>query len=118
MLVIRKEQMDIFSRHMLKQFEDLMANHLRSRFPEQTRDISEPDLRNLINDGIDKDETYNITIEDNVQRYLEYIVTYGSDFDTNPETSWAGDILRMEDLDGTRKRDRLNEYALTFEGRT
>jgi hypothetical protein len=39
-------------------------------------------------------------------------VRYGSDFDTDPETSWAGKILRDESFTGTENMNQINDYEL------
>ena len=110
MLVIRKEQMEVLGRYMLKQFEDRMVIHLRSGFREQTKDMPETDLRSMIQTAIDKGKVYNVTTEDDVQRYLEYMMIYGPEFDTDPKTMWAGEILRTEDMDGTEKMELMDEH--------
>ena len=112
MLRIRTEQFDVFSKHMRQQFEDRMAVRLRSRFPDHTRPIEEPELRTFIRNGIERAATHNVTAEFDVQRYLEYMVKYGQEFDASPDMSWAGDILNREDLDGSEKMDRIDDRDL------
>ena len=112
MLTIRREQMEAFSQHSLDQFEAAMIRHLRTRFPAQTEARLDPDLRRMIKDGIGRAAVYGITFENDVKRYLEYMVLYGPEFDQTPETAWAGDILRADDLDGTEKIDRIDEAEL------
>ena len=112
MLTVRREQMDALSRYSLEQFEAAMLRHLRARFPEQTVGRLDPELRKLIKEGISQAAVYGITLENDVRRYLECVVLYGPDFDRNPETAWAGEILRSDDLDGTEKIDRIDEAEL------
>jgi hypothetical protein len=112
MLRIRKAQMDALSKYMLKQFEDRMIVHLRSTFPEQTQNVPEPVLRATIRTGIDSAATYDVTDEADVQRYLGCVVLYGPDFDTNPKTGWAGQILCNKDLSGTEKMNQIDDYEL------
>lgn len=112
MLKIRKEQMDVMSDYMLIQFEDRMVLHLRSTFPEQTKDTIELDLRAMIEAGIEKADKYDVTDESDVERYLECMVLYGPNFDADSRTSWAGEILRDERLIGTEKMNKINDYEL------
>jgi len=112
MLTIRKEQMDAFSQAMLKQFENQMVIHLNSNFPNETKEISEGELRTFIQEGIEQAEQYQITLEDDVRRYLEFIVMYGQNFDTNPDTAWTCEILHTKELDGTAKMDLIDEREL------
>ena len=112
MLTIRREQMEALGRQSLQQFEAALLEHLRTRFPTQTDGRLDPELRTMIHDGIDRATVYGITLENDVRRYVEWMVLYGPDFDRNPETAWAGDILRTDDLDGTEKIDRIEEAEL------
>ena len=112
MLVIRKQQMDVFRNYEIKKFEDRMVLHLRSGFPEQTKTIPEQALREMILTGIDKAESYKVTDEVDVERFLECIMRYGSDFDTDPNISWAAEILRDESFTGTEKMNQINNYEL------
>jgi sorbitol-specific phosphotransferase system component IIA len=112
MLIIREEQMSALSQAMLKQFEDRMVVHLSNNFPDETREISEVELRALIQEGIEQAEQYQITLEDDVRRYLEFMVMYGHKFETNHDTAWAGEILYSKELDGTAKMDLIDEREL------
>lgn len=112
MLKIRQSQMDSLSEAMLKRFEDRMVMHLRAACPEQTRELPEPELRGTIRAGMGSAAKYEITSEIDIRRYLEGVVVYGLDFDTNPKTAWAGSILNNKKLSGTEKMNRVDEYAL------
>lgn len=112
MLVIRKGQMEVFSRYMRTQFEERMVVHLKTTFPEQIQSMSELDLRNVVQTNIDNAAKYDVIGESDVQRYLEYVVCYGPDFDTHPKTSWAGQILHDKDLAGTEKMNQIEGYEL------
>ena len=86
--------------------------HLRSNFLEQTKNLPEHVLREMIRSGINKAETYEVTDEVDVERFLECMVRYGEDFDNDPKTSWAGEILRDEGFNGREKMNRINDYEL------
>jgi len=111
-MIIRREQMDILSEHTLRQFLDRMVAHLKKEFPEQTENMPEDDLRDLINQSMEHAETYGVTDEVDIERYLECTFLYGRDFDANPQTSWAREILRDNDLSGFDKMNRINDYEL------
>ena len=112
MLHIRPEQMDAFKDDILRKFEDRMAMHLRSQFPEQTQQMEEPELRQMINNGTFRARKYKVTLEPDVCRYLECMVLHGVDFDTNPKTSWAGNILRNKSMSGRDKMNRIDDYEM------
>jgi len=110
MLIIRNEQMDVLSDYMVEQFVNEALLHLRRSFPDQIKDVPDAGLRSMIYTGIKNAGEYNITIEEDVLRYLEFMITYGADFDINPDTSWAGEILNQEDARGTEKIQLIDKY--------
>lgn len=112
MLSIREEQMKELSKYMLRRFEDRMVIYLRSAFQEQTAELTEPDLRALIRVGTVQAGEDDVTDEADVERYLECMVKYGGEFNTNDETSWAGVILDDSDLSGTEKMNKINDHEL------
>jgi len=118
MLKIRQAQMESLSEARLKQFEDRMVTHLRSACPEETQEMSETELGNTIRLGMSSAAQYDITSEVDVRRYLECVVVYGADFDTNSKTAWAGRILNNKQWSGTEKMNRVDEYALFDFART
>ena len=44
--------------------------------------------------------------------FIEYLIIYGTQLDTKPETRWIGEILQRADLTGTAKMDRIDDYEL------
>ena len=110
--------MEAFSESMRRQFEDRMVKHLLSRFPDQTSSLDQQALRDLTQWGIDRAESYEIGFQDDIQRYLEYMMVLSTDFDTNSNTLWAGDILRNKFIEGSEKIRRIdNTYLFPRRGR-
>jgi hypothetical protein len=105
-------QMEALSKYMLEQFENRMVDHLRDILAVQTEDMTTEDLRHLIRQGVDKAEAYKITDELEVETYLECMVQYGVNFDTDTQTSWAGEILRDERFSETDKMQRIDEHRM------
>jgi hypothetical protein len=112
MFVIRQEQMDALSRQLLRSFVVRMLLQLKTAFPERTKGLTDDELRERIEAGIERAAKYGVTDEADVERYLEYVVRYGPDFDTNKKTFWAGQILREQSLSGTKKMNRIDDYDL------
>ena len=110
MLIIRNEQMEVLSEYMVEQFVNEAMLHLRTSFPEPIKHVPDADLRSMIYTGIKNAGEYNITIEEDVLRYLEFMIIYGADFDINPDTPWAEEILNKEDARGTEKIQLIDKY--------
>jgi hypothetical protein len=111
-MIIRMEQMETLSDYTFRKFVDRMVAHLKKEFPEQTENMGEDALRDLINKSMERAETYGVTDDIDIERYLECALLYGRDFDANPQTLWAGEILRDNDLSGFDKMNRINDYEL------
>jgi hypothetical protein len=115
MLIIRQQQLDVLSRHMRRQFETRMADHLRSRFPEATYQLDDGTLHGLIVSAVARAESYGIEFEADLQRFLEYMLVLSWDFDTAPSSAWAGEILRRRELSGSTKISRIdNAYIFRY----
>jgi hypothetical protein len=107
MLIIRNEQLEVFDDYLFKQFVEDMIAHLRTNFPNQVKPMNETDLRKMIEDGIDRAEQYDVINVGDVERFLECMVILGQNFDNDIQNTWAGDILRDKNTNGTDKMDEI-----------
>ncbi len=112
MLKLRKEQMKVLGQYTLEQFQNRMVVHLRTNFGEYTKDLEDSELQKKVEQGIKRAEGYSVTREDDIRRFLEYMVLLTTDFDTNPKTAWAGEILEDKKLNGTGKMNHIDDVAL------
>ncbi len=112
MLMIREEQMSALSQAMLKKFEKTIAIHLNINFQDETKKIPDDELSILIQKGIKQAEHYQIVLEYDVQRYLEFVITYGQNFEKTPNTVWTSKILHNKELNGTVKMNLIDEHEL------
>jgi hypothetical protein len=111
MLVIRSEQMDMLQVHMTKQFVNRMVQHVREFFPEEFASMGEGTVRETIEYAIDRAQSYDISVEYDVSRYINLMFTFGRDYDIDPALPWAKEILINTELSGFSKVDRLYEKA-------
>jgi hypothetical protein len=112
MLIIRRDQMEIFREHMLKQFENLQLAHLNKYYAEECQALGEEGVREAIRYGIEQANRHDVLIEYDVSRYINLMFNFGRDFDTDPAFPWAAEILKDEGtLSGSAKMDRLYDEA-------
>jgi hypothetical protein len=115
MLVIRQSQMQAFRQAALGQFEDDMVVHLKEFAPKHCEVIGEPAVRNAIKLGIERARKYGLSNRGPVRFYIELMFMYGSDFDTDPQCSWASQVLNDEGFpDQMAKADQLYDKTMTF----
>ena len=112
MLIIRKEQMDILGKYMEEQFVERAVKFLCSTFANEFIDSPRDHLSSLVRDGISKARKYGIEYEDDVMRFLEFMVRYGHDFHEDPEQPQIKEILNS-DIDGTAKIILLEDHFET-----
>lgn len=93
MLTIRQEQFAVFSQLAVQKFEDWMLAHLRQFFPQQCRAAGESRLRETIQYGIQRAAVYDITSKRDVCKYIDLMIVFGRDFDTDKRFPWAAEIL-------------------------
>jgi hypothetical protein len=114
MLNIQPEQMAELGRYAHERYVQAMARHLRSTFPERTATLDHDTLCTAVRQGMQQAQAHRVLIEDDIRRFLEYLVIYGSPLDQRPNAPWIGEILRHPELDGTDKLDRIAEQELAL----
>lgn len=110
MLVIREEQMEVFKKVAIENFENRMFKHLRTVFSIQTMTLNDYELLKLIQVGIYNSKKYGMKMEWDIRRYLECSVLYGWDFDENPKTKWARKILNDQSINAREKMDKIEQF--------
>ena len=117
MLKIRRSQMRLFGQAMERGFELRMLAYVRATFSSATEKPNDEQILSIIKKGIANASRYGIVGESDVQRYLKYMFIYGPDFDSNPNTACAGEILRADGVIGSKKMDRIDQYQRSYTNR-
>jgi hypothetical protein len=115
MLRIRKEQYEELGNISLKRFEDEMVVHSRDFSPRLCEVISEERLRVAIRQAMSRAGGYGFTNRGPVRLFIELMLLFGSDFDTDPQYAWAEEILTdPADRNQMARADRLHKKALDY----
>jgi hypothetical protein len=115
MLVIRKEQMEVFAGITTRQFEDSMVEYVQGAFPKAFNDLKEPRIREIIHFGWDKARDYGLKSERGVRLYVNLMFLLGGGFDTDPQLPWAKRILLDETVtDEVQKNDALYDEFIDY----
>jgi hypothetical protein len=70
-----------------------MIEHIAKFFPKQFAEIGEPRMRETIQYGIKRAESYGIVAERDACKYIDLMVVFGRDFDRDPALPWVRDVL-------------------------
>jgi hypothetical protein len=108
MLVIRKQQMQVFRRYALEQSVGIFAARLRKSFPERAAAIAE--LNAFIESGMAKAQKLGFQQRDNIGRFLEYLLVYGPDFPDVP--GWAKAVFALKGIHETVRMDLLDSQEI------
>ena len=94
MLTIRREQLKVFSQADEAKFEAWMLAHLNNFFPRQCAALGGTKLRETIKEGIKRAAAYEIVAKSDVCKYIDLMVVFGRDFDSDKRFPWAAEILK------------------------
>ena len=94
MLVIHKEQMEIFQQVALQRFEDEMVIHSQDFSPKLSKVINEESLRLAVRAAMIRSASYGFSNRGSMRLFIEMTFLFGSAFDTDPQYHWATHILR------------------------
>ena len=115
MLVIRREQLEIFEEWALREYEDRLCTRLLEQYPEETGMLSEERLRMLVQDGVSHSARYGLESERDVALFVDLMLFLGPRFDEDPRLPWASNILNDEFIiDPGLRIDTLHAQALQF----
>lgn len=107
--------MEVFEEALLRNFEDEMVQHIKQFTPRQFKSIGEGGIRQVIRAGIERAKTYGLTNRGPVRFYIELMFMLGSDFDTDPQYSWADEILNdLGIVDQMARAERLYDEAMNY----
>jgi hypothetical protein len=112
MLSISRVQMRQLGAVSRDRFIRRMAVHLRSKFKARAAAIPDDRLRAQIEQGMAEAKGHGVVYEDDIRRYLELLVIYGTPLDQQPQAPWLADILHDQAFDGQRKLDLIDHAVL------
>jgi hypothetical protein len=107
MLTIRQAQFDVFSKQEVDKFEKWMLAHLKKFFPAQCSSAGDACLRDLIQYGMKRAADHKFSARRDVCKYIDLMLVFGRDFDTDRRLPWAAETLR-------KSRDPEGKMCLLF----
>jgi hypothetical protein len=111
MLIIRDAQLTALAEARRKNFVLRVMALIEKHWTEQAGGMGEAALRDLVERGIAKANSYNIDDESDVARFINVQMALGQDFDSGSKYPWAAIILLEEAFTGSRKTERICDFA-------
>ena len=112
MLIIRNEQMQAFAQDRVQQFEQRVAQHLRTSWGPRCAALRDPEILQSIREAAARARAHGLTRVRDVVRYIELGYRVGPAFEASPP--WVGEILRS-DRHPARKMDEIDRRLKVLE---
>jgi hypothetical protein len=112
MLSISRSQMRQLGAVSRDRFVRRMAAHLRGKFKGRATALPDERLRAQIEQGMAEARRHGMVYEDDIRRYLEFLVIFGAPLDQQAQAPWLADILHDKAFDGQRKLDLIDHAVL------
>jgi len=115
LLRVHDAQLSVLAQARALEFEDEMLAHLREFAPMSCAVAGEDNVRRTVRHGIERAARYGFTSYGPVRFYVELMFLFGSHFDTDPQVSWANEVLRQNGLEPELARaDRLHQRVAEY----
>jgi hypothetical protein len=119
MVIIRKEQMNVFARPVAADLACRIRTHVTRTFPAQCDALGEAEVRRRVRAGIARARGYGLQSHYDILRFVDLLFVLGPDFDSDPDLPWAKEILTDPSArDGSERLDRLYEKTRRQRGET
>jgi hypothetical protein len=116
MLVIRREQQDALVAKRQERFVQEMMRYLRSAFPARLEEYAEPQLRDLVWNGLRRAIHYGLESRTAAAKFIELTVVVAPDFDTSPDAEWLLPVLEDTEMPGDERAEYVYQQLRTAGG--
>jgi diadenosine tetraphosphatase ApaH/serine/threonine PP2A family protein phosphatase len=93
MILIRREQMEVFEQVALKRFEDEMVDHSKEYASKICKVLGDAQVREVVRQAMRRADAHGFTYRGPIRLYIEITYLCGSHFDTDPQCAALGKIL-------------------------
>ena len=117
MLTIREAQFAVLSQVEVEKFQEWMLAHLKIFFPQQCAAAGNQQLLEMVQYGIKRAAVYGFTAKRDVCKYIDLMILFGRDFDTDKRSRWAGEILAQRRNPSAKMQTLFTAGKLRLKGR-
>ena len=112
-VIISRKALQVFSERQTVDFESRVLAHWKRCFPAECSSFKDEELVKLIQHGSQRGAVHGFKTERDRCKYLDLLLLFGRNFDTDPENEWAIQILNDSTLeDPSDRADQLHEQGL------
>ena len=101
---------------MNERFRQDLLQAARRDLTEETRDLPDEEILQIIDDGVVRGREYGISGVRDVSMFVYLMILYGRRFEEAPERRWAKKILLKHDMQAEAKMSLLYQMLAAREG--
>ena len=90
---IRREQLEALENAAARRFESEIVEHVREFAPRLFSILGEPAVRAFARNGIVRAAKYGFSQRGPAKLYVEMMLSFGTEFDSDPQLPWASQVL-------------------------
>ena len=117
MLTIREAQFAVLSQVEVEKFQEWILAHLKKFFPQQCAAAGNQQLQEMVQYEIKRAAVYGFSAKRDVCKYIDLMIVFGRDFDTDRRSRWAGEILSRRRNPGVKMQILLQAAKLRLRNR-
>lgn len=114
MLTISNQQIEAFEKQAMQRFEDEMMLHCQEFSPELSKVLGEAQLRVAVQNAFTRAQRYGFSTRGALRLYLEMCLLFGSSFDSDPQYSWAAQVLNQS-IEQMQRADLLFDRIVDYQ---
>ena len=114
-IVFTKERLDLLASYVMEGYISELASHCDTSFPHLRVKMGSQNLYQALRQSVDKAKNTGFTQKDTVQFYIDLQITFGWEFDNDPQYSWIKKILiENQDTEQIEKSTILYDEVETY----
>ncbi len=104
MMYVSPEFFESASENARERYIDRVLAHVQEFFPERCQKLGAARTRDAVCYGLERGESYDLTSELDLCKFVDVMFTLGPRFDEDPEWSWTAGVLGAFPYDSTDTR--------------
>jgi len=96
-MIIREAQIKELEVAALGSFVIELTEHCKEFSPDLCKTLDQDQLRRAVTQGVDRADIYGLNLRGPVRFYIDLMIVFGSDFDTDPQYPWIAEELAKEE---------------------
>ena len=114
-IVFTKERLDLLASYVMEGYISELASHCDTSFPHLRVKMGSQNLYQALRRSVEKAKNIGFTQKDTVQFYIDLQITFGWEFDNDPQYSWLNKILiENQDTEQIEKSTILYDEVETY----